>query len=185
MLFPQFYTDFSNNLTRLLLQNATNEGLLAGQLLTTDDFDDKWIQIAPEYMADAVQEITEYPAVAIAWAAYVGMGVAVLWDTQWEKHATTPDTYQLFKSPRGFDEMDEYILEELLGIAVDSSDFLSIEKFLRASAENALTLIRKENIPPQSVEAYQLFSDCVTVFYRLGASMCLYGRGYSYHPAGN
>jgi hypothetical protein len=113
------------------------------------------------------------------------MGVAVLWDTHWEKHATTPDTYQLFKSPRGFDEMDEYILEELLGIAVDSSDFPSIEKFLRASAENALTLIRKENIPPQSVEAYQLFSDCVTVFYRLGASMCLYGRGYSYHPAGN
>jgi len=185
MYFPQFFTDFSNNLTRLLLQNATNEGLLAGQLLTTEDFDDKWSQIAPEYMADAVQEIAGYPAVAIAWAAYVGMGVAVLWDTEWEKHAITPDTYQLFKTPRGFDEMDEYIMEELLGIPAESAGFVQVEKFLRASAEVALTLIRKENIPPQSIEAYQLFSDCVTIFYRLGASLCLHGRGYAYHPAGN
>jgi hypothetical protein len=185
MLFPQFFTDFSNNLTRLLLQNATNEGLLAGQLLTTDDFDEKWSQIAPEYMADAVNEINEYPAVAIAWAAYVGMGVAVLWDTQWEIHATTPDTYRLLLNPRGFDAMDEYIMEEMLGISVDSPYFLKVEKFLRASADIALTMIRKEEIPPQSIEAYQLFSDCVTVFYRLGASMCLHGRGYAYHPAGN
>ncbi len=180
-----FFTDFSTNLTRTLLQNATNERMLAGQLLTTADFDDKWNQIAPEYMADAVQEIAGYPAVAIAWAAYVGMGVAMLWDTQWEKHATTPDTYQLFKNPRGFDEMDEYIMEEMMGITAGSARFLKVEKFLRASAEIALTLIRKEDIPPQSIEAYQLFTDCVTIFYRLGASLCLYGRGYSYHPAGN
>lgn len=185
MLFPQFFTDFSNNLSRLLLQNATHEGLLAGQLLTTEDFDDKWNQVAPEYMADAVHEIALYPSVAVAWAAYVGMGVAVLWDTQWEKHATTPDTYQLFKNPRGFDEMDEYIMEEVVGIGVGTDEFAKIEAFLKASAETALTLIRKENIPPQSIEAYQLFSDCVTIFYRLGASLCLYGRGYSYHPAGN
>ncbi|MDD3194428.1 MAG: hypothetical protein PHU68_01335 [Paludibacter sp.] len=185
MAHPQFYTDFVNNLTQVLLQNATNEGLLGGQILTTEDFDDKWTQIAPEYMADAVQEIAEYPSVAIAWAAYLGMGVAVLWDTDWGKHAFTPDTYKLFKTPRGFDAMDEYVMEEVLGIPVDSEDFSKVEVFLRNSAQLAMTLIRKENIPPQSIEAYQLFSDCVTVFFRLGASLCLHGRGYAYHPAGN
>lgn len=180
-----FFIEFSTNLTRVLLQNATNEGLLSGQLLVTDDFEEKWNQIAPEYLADAVQEVVDYPAVAIAWAAYVGMGVAVLWDTQWEKHATTPDTYQLFRNPRGFDAMDEYIMEEIVGIPVDSEGFMQLEKFLRASAEVALTLIRKEEIPSQSKEAYQIFTDCASVFYSLGASLCLYGRGYSYHPAGN
>lgn len=185
MSHPQFFADFVNQLTKIVLQNATNEGLLAGQILTTDDFEEKWNQIAPEYMADAVMEIAEYPSVSIAWAAYVGMGVAVLWDTEWEKHAFAADTYQLMVTPRGFDAMDEYIMEELVGIATGTEEFKKIEIFLRGAAEIALTLLRKEDIPPQSKEAYQIFSDAVTVFYRLGASIALRSRGYAYHPAGN
>lgn len=185
MSHPQFYSAFTDNLTKVLLQQATQEGLLAGQLLTTDDFDAKWNQIAPEYMADAVPEVHQYPSVAVAWAAYVGMGVAMLWDTEWEKHTYANDTYTLFRNPRGFDAMDEYIMAEIMGIAVESTDFGKVEDFLRNAAHTAMTMIRKENFPPDSIEAYRIFSDAVTVMFKLGASMCLYGRGYSYQLEGN
>lgn len=185
MSHPLFYAEFSNNLMSILLRNATDEGFLAGQILTTEDFDEKWTQIAPEYLADAVQEVIQYPSVSIAWAAYLGMGVALLWDTQWDKHATANDTYKLFSIPRGFDAMDEYIMNELFGVDAESKEFTDLETFFRNSAQTALTLIRKENIPPQSPEAYQIFSDTVTVFFRIGASICLHWIGYKYHPVGN
>jgi hypothetical protein len=185
MPHPRFFKEYSDNLTRVLLQHATQEGFLSGQLLVTDDFDEKWTQIAPEYMADAVTEVIKYPNVAIAWAGFVGVGVAVLWDLQWDKHAYATDTYELLKNPYGFDAMDEYIMGDLLGQDSESDYFKHISAFFYSASNIALTFIRKEDFEPQSKEAYQLFSDTVTVFYRLGASICLHARGYKYHPVGN
>ncbi len=176
-----FYTVFTENLSLLLLEKATQEELLGGQYLITDDLESKWKQIAPEYMADAVSEVEKFPTVAVAWAAYLGMGVAVYWDTNWDLHGPSDMTYVSLREPRGFDAMDEYIMDKLMNMQVGSPQFDKIESFLRKSASTAIAFIQKEEIPPASVEAYQIFADAVQVFFNLGASIALHHLGYKFH----
>lgn len=176
-----FYTVFTENITKLLLEKATQEGLLGGQYLITDDLEHKWKQIAPEYMADAVPEVSNYPTVAIAWAAYLGMGVAVYWDTNWDLHGPSDMTYVSLREPRGFDAMDEFIMDKLMDMPAGSPDFVKIESFLRMAASTTIAFIQKEEIPPQSVEAYQIFADAIQVFFKLGASIALHHLGYKFH----
>ena len=40
-----------------------------------------------EYVADAVEQIRDYPVVSVAWEAYLGLGVAFCWDEDWEASA--------------------------------------------------------------------------------------------------
>jgi len=94
-----------------------------GQLLVAEELEDKWKEIAPEYMVDAVPQIQDYPTVSVAWAGYLGIGLAVLWDRDWAKYKNDPNLYKFFVEPRGFDCMDEFVVEELLGVGLDSKEF--------------------------------------------------------------
>ncbi|MBR5801861.1 MAG: hypothetical protein IKY25_03840, partial [Alistipes sp.] len=76
----EFLDSFSRKLAKTLIEQCTADQMLDGELYTVEELDEKWNGLAPEYMAAAVPQIAEYPLAAIAWAAYVGMGAAVLWD---------------------------------------------------------------------------------------------------------
>ena len=69
---------YEEALRSALIKHVTEKGLLEGQLLEVEELNEKWHAAAPSYMADAVPEIAKYPLVAIAWAMYEGMGIAVL-----------------------------------------------------------------------------------------------------------
>ena len=68
MIDTIFLDKYENNLTQELLKLCTNYKMLDGTLLSTDDIDDQWKELAPEYMADAVPQIAQYPTVSVAWA---------------------------------------------------------------------------------------------------------------------
>ena len=68
----EYLNYFEEKLQQELLRLCTNYGVLGGTLLATDDIDARWNDLAPEYMADAVQQIRDYPIVSVAWAAYLG-----------------------------------------------------------------------------------------------------------------
>jgi hypothetical protein len=131
-------------------------------------------------MVDAVPQIAEYPSAAIAWACYVGMGAAVLWDKSWGDYKDTEDWYTLMAKPRGFDALDEYVVECLVGYKLDSEENQKLESTIRKCAHTAQTMIRKEGIEPQSVMAFHLFARVVKVFFELGVSLELHHRGYKY-----
>ena len=78
------------------------------------DVEDKWQNILTAYMPDGVREYNEYPMVSLGWIMFVGMAMAKYWDLDWEKYADKDDIYETLRKQRGFDEMDEYILEEVL-----------------------------------------------------------------------
>ena len=78
-----FLHDFETSLQESLLKICTTNGMLSGTLLASDDIDQRWHDLAPEYMADAVKEIAQYPSVALAWASYLGMAIANGWDSDW------------------------------------------------------------------------------------------------------
>ncbi|MGL4293743.1 MAG: hypothetical protein ACRCSQ_09230 [Bacteroidales bacterium] len=176
----EYYNQFENKIVEILLKQARDKGYIGDHLLEADELNEKWHEMAPEYMVDAVPEIAKYPMVAIAWAAYLGMGLAAAWDGAWEEYANKKDLYQSFVSPRGFDYMDEYIMEKCMGIALDSKEYKDIVSFYQHLAETALSLIHKENIEPQSVDAFQIFARTTKVFFRIGVSVALKLLGYKY-----
>ena len=176
----EFLSSFAEKLEKTLVEQCTADELLDGKILEVEELDEKWNGLAPEYMAAAVPQIAEYPLAAIAWAAYVGMGAAVLWDKSWAEYKDVEDWYSMLAKPRGFDCLDEYVVECLVGYQLEGDAAKKLESTIRKCANAAHTMIRKEGIEPQSVMAFHLFARVAKVFYRLGVSLELRHRGYKY-----
>ena len=87
----EYLNSYTQKLAKSLIEQATTAGVINGELFTVEELDEKWLTSAPEYMAAAVPQIAEYPLAAIAWAAYMGMGAAVLWDKSWGEYKDTED----------------------------------------------------------------------------------------------
>lgn len=171
-----YYDIFEDNVRDELLRLCTGAGMLDGKLLHSDDVDLRWKDYAPDYLADAMPQIAEYPMVSVAWAGYVGMAVAKWWDLDWETYREKP--YDSLHGKRGFDDMDERIVRVILGIKPDSEEASEIENVLRQCATTAIGFIRHENIEPQSKRAFYVFARCVKVLYEIGAAIELQRLGY-------
>lgn len=178
MVNKVYLENFESRIMDELLRLCTQYKVLEGTLLSTEDIDARWHDMAPEYVADAVPNIADYPTVAIAWAGYVGMAVAHLWDSDWAAHSK--DEYMSLYGPAGFDDMDENIVQKVLGFHLESQEAKNIEVMMRRLAETALTLIRRENIEPQSPMAFHVYARAIKVMYRLGAAIELKRLGYKF-----
>lgn len=173
-----YLENFESRITEELLRLCKQYEVLDGTLLATEDINARWQAFAPEYMADAVPNIASYPTVAIAWAGYVGIAVAHLWDSDWAAHSK--DEYKSLYGPAGFDDMDENIVQNVLGFHLESCEAKSIEQMMRRLGETALTLIRRENIEPQSPMAFHIYARVVKVMFRIGAAIELKRLGYKF-----
>ncbi len=176
----EFLADYERRLLEMLVGNLSSAGKLDGQLLTVEELNEKWHAAAPSYMADAVPQIARYPLAAVAWAMYVGMGAAVLWDKDWNRYSQTEDWYAMLSSPRGFDALDEYVTEVLLAMPLDSDRARTVEECVRSTAESALAMIRKERIEAQSAMAFHIFARTVKVMFEVGVAVELHRIGYKY-----
>lgn len=183
----QVYLDkYEQRLTAELLRVCTQQGKLAGQLLPSPDLDDKWEEIAQPYMGDAIKEIAKYPTVALGWMMYLGMAVAHYWDVDWAVYGKIPGLYEYIRDKRGFDCMDEYVRETVLGFKPDANapkgqmqnDYDAIEELVRMLATICLTQIRREQIEPQSPMAFRVYVRSIHALYVIGASVELYRLGY-------
>ncbi len=174
----EYLDSFEDKLQEELLRLCTSYNMLDGKLLATDDIDNQWNVLAPEYMADAVGQINEYPTVSVAWAAYLGLAIAYGWDTDWD--FISKAAYQSFYGEQGFDDMDEHIVRDLLGIPLDSEEAQNLESMIRRSAQTAVALIRAEQIEPQSPMAFYVFARAVKVLFRIGVAIELKRLGYKF-----
>lgn len=173
-----FLNRFEEKIQGELLRICASQGMLDGTLLATDDVTGHWDVLAPEYVADAVGQIADYPTVSVAWAAYLGLAVAHGWDTNWEACLRT--SYKGYYGEQGFDDMDEHIVQHVLGLSLDSKEALALEAVIRSCAQAAVTLIRREQIEPQSPMAFHVFARTVKVMYRVGAALELKRLGYRF-----
>lgn len=176
----EYLHQYELTLSKQLMHIAEDMRFLGSQLFQTEDIDAAWNDMAPHYMVDAVPNIAEYPTVAIAWAGYIGMAVANMWDKDWETASKIENMYECLQKPRGFDAMDEYIVEEILGFSLDSPTAKGIENLMRALAQASLSQIRHENIEPQSPMAFHVFARTIRSMFRIGASCELYRLGYKW-----
>lgn len=173
-----YYSMFQDRLEQTLLKICTEAGTLESTLLRSDDIDQKWKEFAPEYIADGVREIANYPTVSVAWAGYIGMAVACWWNRDWNKYKD--QTYNSLKGPHGFDDMDDHIMSAILGIVPGTKDFSRITSIMQSCAEAAVNSIRQEHIEPQSPRAFYVYARTVQVMFSIGAALELYRLGYEF-----
>ena len=171
-----FLNRFEEKVQNELLRLCTSRGMLSGALLATDDVTGHWDVLAPEYVADAIGQIADYPTVSVAWAGYLGLAVAHGWDTNWEACVRT--AYRQYYGEQGFDDMDEHIVQHVLGLSLESKEAKELEGMIRSCAQMAVTLIRREQIEPQSPMAFHVFARVIKVMYRVGAALELKRLGY-------
>ena len=178
MVNKVYLENFESRITDELLRLCKQYGVLDGTLLATDDISARWDELAPEYMADAVPNIADYPTVAIAWAGYLGMAVAHQWDEGWAAHSK--DEYKSYYGAQAFDDMDEHIVRDIIGFHLESREAKDIEAMMRRLGETAVTLIRRERIEPQSPMAFHVYARVVKVMFRIGAAIELKRLGYKF-----
>jgi len=175
----QYYNAYEEKLQQEILKMCKSLGMLDSELLSSEDIDQKWKEWAPEYIAEALPEVNSYPEFAIACAGYVGMAVAQWWDQGWGRHHGAK--YESLHGPRGFDDMDEHIVQNILDLSLDSPQAKQIVNILLCCAQKAVTFIRHEHIEAQTVKAFHIFARTVKVMYRTGAAIQLRRLGYKFH----
>ena len=100
----EFLDNYEKTLERGLLRVCSSAELLSDELLESPDIDEMWDTYAKDYIADAVENFNDYSEAAIAWAGFLGMGVAHNWDSHWTFHRH--DSYSSYYGRRGWDDMD-------------------------------------------------------------------------------
>jgi len=172
-----YLNQYERRLQDSLVSLCSAYGMMGGTLLENDDIEVKFTEsLAEPYLSEAVREYRKYPEASVAWAGYLGMAVAKLWDADWQ--ACQQLRYTDLQGPRGFDDLDERITSQVLGYELDSDAARRIADILSNCAVEALTMIRHENIEPQSPRAYYVFARTAQVLYRIGASIELFLLGY-------
>ena len=84
----------------------------------------------------------------------------------------------MFYGPKGFDDMDDYIVEKILGFPLNSIEARQIVGVTYSMAQQAINIIRKEQIEFGTSKAFYVLSRTVKVMYRVGAAIQLRRMGY-------
>lgn len=171
----EYLEEYEKRLEKLLARICGSEG---GMMLV-EELEERWMEDAPEYMVDAVSQINSYPAFTLAVAGFYGMALAALWDTNWEAHKR--DSYVGFKNKGGgFDTVDEYILEHIVGVTPESDARKGIDDLMRTLSHTVMNAIQHENIEHQTTRAFYILARSAKVMFRAGVTMELRRRGYHY-----
>ncbi len=180
-----FLEEFQDKAIERLLKQCKEMDLSSGCLMETDDINHLWYNCASDYIADAIKEFNSYPEVALAWASYLGIAAAYLWDGDWEKNKNISNLYRLISNKRGFDEMDEFVIEDIMGLTLKSPEHLRIENSLRKLSDTILNLISKEGVESMTSNAFHIFAISSNAMFKIGASIGLYILGYKYEIHSN
>ena len=76
--------------------------------------------------------------------------------------------------------MDEHIVQNILGLTLDSVEAKQIMNILLCCAQKAATFIQHEQIEHQTVKAFHIFARTVRVMYKTGAALELKRLGYKF-----
>lgn len=145
------------------------------EMMSSPDIDGKWDStLLKGYTADAVNNINDYPQAALGFAAYLGMAVANQWDREWEKAKDKP--YRSYYGSRGFDNMDDHIVEDVLKL--DTLIAAKVKRAVLNCTQATQDLLRHEAIETQSEFGFYTLVRCYTAMFRIGVSLELYRLGY-------
>ena len=107
---------------------------------------------------------------------FLGMAITKYWDEDWDKYNSAENLYEQIRNARGYDNMDEYILEEILKLDADTRT--KISKTVAECASRTESILRHEPIEPGSEEAFRAYIYSLRQMYAMGMAMELKRLGY-------
>ena len=140
------------------------------------DVENKWEDIAKQYIPDGIREFGSYPTVSLGWMMYIGMAVAKYWDTEWEIYLQLPDVYSYIREKQGYDNMDEYIRGNVL--MLEGEEYGRTEKIVGECASRVYNILQHQSLEPGTPEAFRAYMTCLHQLYLMGAAMQLNRMGY-------
>ncbi|MBP5318352.1 MAG: hypothetical protein J6Y77_02995 [Paludibacteraceae bacterium] len=170
------YDRYEQSLQTQLSDTAAMRGWFSDPMPESADLEEKWRELAPDYLNDAVREYNAYPLSALAWAGFVGLAEAQWWEEDWQHNRERG--YRSLQGENGFDDMDEYILQNILHLSPDEAESETLSDRLRLCAEMADARMKHEGVAPGTVDAFYLFVRTVRVMYRIGVALGLARLGY-------
>ena len=168
--------DFAATLLEDLHRFLAGRDAVDERLPECPDVEAKWPAVAEAYLPDGVREFASYPIASLGWMMFIGMAVAKYWDTDWEKYDQVEDLYTLLRDKRGFDNLDEYIMDEVLDLHGDAAE--ATQELVGDCAERVKRAIFRQDIEPGTVEAFKAYVAGLQVMYQMGMAVQLNSMGY-------
>lgn len=140
------------------------------------DVEAKWQPVAEAYLPDGVREFADYPIASLGWMMFIGMAIAKRWDEDWETWGKVEDLYTPMRDQRGFDNLDEYIMEEVLDLHGDAAE--GMQALVGDCAERVKRAIYRMDVEPGTVEAFKAYIAGLQCMYQMGMAVQLKAMGY-------
>ncbi len=166
---------FENIIRQDLYQYLLSVDEVSEPLPNCPDVEEKWEEIANAYITDGIREFANYPTVSLGWMMYIGMAIAKMWDTVWEV-AKQQDLYTCMRSKRGYDNLDDYIRQDVL--LLNATEQSQLEQIVGECASRTYNTLRHQNIEPGTREAFDAYVQCLHQLYLMGVAMQLKRMGY-------
>ncbi len=144
------------------------------------DVEEKWGEIARAYMPDGAREFKDYPVVSLGWMMLIGMAMAFYWDKDWEKYSKEKNIYENLRDKRGYDNMDETVVEDVLGYSGEAAE--KISELVAECASRVYGLLNHEHVEPGTEAALGCYIAALNQLYLAGMAMELNALGYHMTP---
>ncbi len=144
------------------------------------DVEEKWREIARAYAPDGIREFKDYPVVSLGWMMFVGMAMAYYWNTDWAKYAGMADCYEQIRDMRGYDEIDDAVVEGLLGYTGEKKE--KIVDMVARCALRVYSMLLHEKFEPGTEAAFGGYLACLHQLYLVGMAVELNALGYHMTP---
>lgn len=168
--------DFPEKLLADLHRYLVGRGEVDERLPECPDVEGKWPAIAEAYLPDGIREFADYPVASLGWMMFIGMAIARFWDKDWQYYDAVDDLYAMLRDKRGYDHLDEYILDEVLDLHGDDAD--ARQTLVGDCAERAKRALFALDIEPGTVEAFKGYVACLQCLYQMGMAVQLKAMGY-------
>ncbi len=171
---------FEEKVRRDLIEFLQKKEALDAHVPECPDVEEKWSTVARAYMPDGAREFQQYPVVSLGWMMLTGMAMAFYWDTDWEHHAARTDFYEKLRDMRGYDNMDEAIVQDLLGYRDEAAE--KITELVAECASRVYSLLSHEHVEPGTQAALGCYIAALHQLYLAGMAMELNALGYHMTP---
>lgn len=174
--------DFENKLMDDLHKYLVAEGKVDEKMPECPDLEELWRPVVREYLPDGVREFQKYPISSLGWIMFVGMALARFWDMDWEKYSKEDGAslYKTLRDAKGYDSMDDHILEDILGLKGEESE--KTAAIVGECASRTLSALQHSGIEPGTKEASQAYISSLHALYTAGIAMELNALGYHMTP---
>ena len=167
---------FASELLTELHRYLIRCGVVDEHLPECPDVEAKWPPVAEAYLPDGAREFANYPVASLGWMMFIGMAIAKYWDVDWEKYGSVDDLYTPMRDKRGFDNLDEYILDEVLDLHGDAAE--QMQTLVGECAERTKRAIFALDIEPGTVDAFKAYVAGLQCMYQMGMALQLNAMGY-------